>query len=155
MTGPEAQKQLVDDMAALAFVQASPLFKSLEQAHLSLLLESARLEDWQREGFVLEEGQSDDGLYMILEGKVSVCKRQAELLLELATLDRGGVFGEIAVLTRQPRSASVITRTSTRLIRFAGEAVRQVADVEPRFGRMLAGLMAGRSKDTERKLGEG
>jgi CRP-like cAMP-binding protein len=89
----------------------------------------------------------------VLEGSVNIRKRRREAQLELASLDRQAVFGEIAVLTQKPRTASVVARVDTRLVRLSGDVVRRVAERAPKFGRKLAALMAGRNKDTSKKLG--
>lgn len=150
---PRSRQPLSDDMGAVAFVQSSHLFHGLTPAELNLLLESAELLEYGPADIILCEGSSEDGLYLVFEGSVAIRKRHGTEMVELANLERTAVFGEISVLTRQPRSASVVTQTDTRLIRFAGDTVREVADSSQKFGRLLAALMAGRSKDTRQKLG--
>jgi CRP-like cAMP-binding protein len=102
---------------------------------------------------VLVEGDSDNALYFIIEGSVAICKRSGADIVELATLERPAVFGETAVLTRQPRSATVVCQTDVRLVRVPGDLVRSLAERDAKLGRMLATLMAARVKDTEKKIG--
>lgn len=58
---------------------------------------------------IVREGESGVGVFMIRSGKVEVVKRQGQGDDEerLATLGVGEVYGEIALLTDFPSSASV------------------------------------------------
>ena len=62
---------------------------------------------------IFNKGDAGDSLYIIVEGRVGVFDGQ----LLLNHLNRGAVFGEMAVLDAQPRSASVTAIVPTRLHR--------------------------------------
>jgi CRP-like cAMP-binding protein len=150
---PHRRKPLADDVAGMAFVQSSALCQGVGDENLAHLYDCGEVLDYAPGALVFSQGDIDDSLYMVLDGGVNVIKRHAKGHVVLASLDRQAIFGEIAVLTEQPRSSAVMTRVETRVIRFAGEAVRSIAHKAPKFGRRLAALMAGRRKDTQRKLG--
>ncbi len=155
-TTPAARSRpLRDEMAALAFVQCSPLCGCLSPEQLTALVAQAQLCDYPAGAVLTSEGEPDDTLFIVYDGGVSVCKQRGEALLELAALERAHIFGEIGVLMQQPRSATVVARLETRVVRIPGAAVREVASAEPKFGRRLAALMAARLKDTASKLGGG
>jgi CRP-like cAMP-binding protein len=149
---PRSTNPLGQDVAAMAFVQSSGLCHGIDEAQLSSLFESGTVLEYGAAETVFSEGSTDDALYLVLEGRVTIRTMRDGRVQELADLDRQGVFGEIAVLTRSPRSAAAVTRTDSRLVRISGDAVRDVADAAPRFGRKLAALMAARRKDAEKKL---
>ena len=140
-------------MAAIAFVQNSYLCKGLDESLLKKLLAAGTLIAVPAGTTVWVEGAADDRLFMILEGKVEIKKQHGGNVIELATLERPAIFGERAVLTAHPHSATVIARVDCRLVAFPGELVRDIANQAPKFGWLLASLMAGRTKDTEKKLG--
>jgi CRP-like cAMP-binding protein len=144
---------LSDDMAAIAFVQNSHLCKGLDTALLSRLLAAGALTTAPAGTTICAEGATDDTLFMIMEGKVEIRQQHADGAVEIATLDRPAIFGERSVLTAHPRSATVIARVDCRLVLFPGEVIRDVANAAPKFGWLLASLMAGRTKDTAKKLG--
>jgi CRP-like cAMP-binding protein len=149
---PARSAPLESDVAAMAFIQSASLCKDLEPELLNELYKAGIVVEYGPASIVLTEGDGDQDLFFIVEGSVSVCKQGEGTIIELATLERPVVFGEKAVLTQQPRSASVITQTEVRLVRFPGELVRKIADKAPKFGRMLAMLMAARAKDTTSKV---
>jgi putative ABC transport system ATP-binding protein len=62
---------------------------------------------------VITEGDIGDKFYLIREGRVSV--RQGSGETQIATLGEGDFFGEMALLTGQPRNASIVTLEETTL----------------------------------------
>ncbi len=143
---------LGEDFAAVAFLQSAQLCRGLSDEQMDELIATGELQSFAPLAVVIEAGECDDGLFIIFDGRVSVRAQTSEGWVELAQLLRGQIFGEIAVLTQQPRTNRVIATGDVRLLRLRGEVVRRVADAEPKFGRRLAALMAGRSRDTARKL---
>lgn len=146
---------LSEDIAAMAFVQASALCRPLSEDQLDELIAVGTVTHHGAEALMMCEGGTDDSLYIILDGSLTVFKEHGGASVELAVLERPKVLGEVAVLTEHRRMASAVTRTETRLVCFPGGVVREIANAEPKFGRRLAALMAGRVKDAERKLSGG
>lgn len=62
---------------------------------------------------VIREGDPGDKFYLIRQGSVSV--RRGPEQKEVAVLNEGDFFGETALLTGQPRNASIVTLTDTTL----------------------------------------
>ena len=156
MTGladkPRTTGPLASDIGAIAFIQSSSLCRDLPKPLGEELIAQGEVVSYDATQLVLVEGDSDDGLYFILEGSVAVSKRAGSALVEVATLERPAVFGETAVLTQQPRSATVVCQTEVRLVRIPGALVRSLAERDAKLGRMLATLMSARVKDNEKKL---
>lgn len=66
---------------------------------------------------IFRQGDPGDCLYIVTEGTVSVYTESEDHVdRQLTLLERGAVFGEMALLTGQPRSASVRTATAVRLM---------------------------------------
>jgi CRP-like cAMP-binding protein len=87
-----------------------PIFVPLSPAELaSLAQECARL-DFGRGERVVHQGEPGDAMYVVLEGTAVVTLAAADATegeREVARLARGEFFGEMALLTGEPRSASV------------------------------------------------
>ena len=137
----------------MAFIQSSSLCRDLPTPLCDELIAQGEVVAYDAAQVVLVEGDHDNALYFILEGSVAICKRNGSEFIEVATLERPAVFGETAVLTEQPRSATVVCQTDVRLVRVPGNMVRSLAERDAKLGRMLATLMAARVKDNEKKLG--
>ncbi|MFO8058104.1 MAG: cyclic nucleotide-binding domain-containing protein [bacterium] len=65
---------------------------------------------------IIEEGELGRALYIIEQGKVKVIKGEAGFTEELATLDRGELFGEMSLIEDELTSASVVALTGVTLL---------------------------------------
>ena len=101
----------------LESLRAIPLFSSLDDADLEEIASHLIERRFPRNTTIVEEGLTGDYMYVIREGRVKVTKLSEdgrEKILEL--LDAGSFVGEMAILERAPRSASVKTLTAVRLL---------------------------------------
>ncbi|MEL6547420.1 MAG: cyclic nucleotide-binding domain-containing protein [Myxococcota bacterium] len=149
---PLSADPLGGSVAAVAFVQATSLFKDMPDAVMHLLYDKAEVVAFAPADVVIAQDATDTDLYIIFEGNVAVQKLVKGAWVHLADLERPAVFGELAALTEQPRAAAVVSTTDCRLIRVPGSTVRAIAEAAPKLGKRLAMLMSARGKDTERKL---
>lgn len=65
---------------------------------------------------VMREGDPANNAYLIQSGRVSVFTQREDRKVELARLDAGDIFGEMALIFDEPRSASVIALDDVTLI---------------------------------------
>ncbi len=94
-----------------------PLFARISDADLSEMASHQIERRYPRTTTIVEEGLAGDYLYIIQEGRVKVTKLSddgREKILEF--LEAGAFVGEMALLERAPRSASVKTLTAVRLL---------------------------------------
>ena len=66
---------------------------------------------------IIAEGSVGEAMYSIQSGSARVVKATPTGETELATLEAGDIFGEMSLFDRKPRSASVIARGQTRVLR--------------------------------------
>ena len=69
---------------------------------------------------VISEGDPGDFCYIIAEGVADVYQVVAEGEKKVAILDKGTLFGESALVSSEPRNASVRMQTDGLLMRLAG-----------------------------------
>jgi len=69
---------------------------------------------------IIAEGDSGDFCYVIAEGQASVFKCAADGEAQVADLGQGDLFGENALVSQEPRSASVRMATDGLLMRLDG-----------------------------------
>lgn len=65
---------------------------------------------------IVREGEVGDCMYVLLDGKAEVLIERADGSHSLAVLSRGAVFGEMALFTRAPRSATVRALGEARIL---------------------------------------
>mgnify|MGYP002640856399 CR=1 FL=1 len=93
-----------------------PLFRQLSPQELESVIGISRLLKVKRGTTIIKEGEQGTAMYIMVEGKARVFKRlQNNELTQLADLEAPSVFGEMALIDRSPRSASVGTLTDTIL----------------------------------------
>jgi len=98
-------------------------FSNFSQEEIALLLECAQPIDFMEEDLIFREGDIGVHFYVILRGKVNIYKENSGRLL--ATLGPGKVFGEMAVLENQPRSATAVSVTRIDLLAIEGRRLME------------------------------
>jgi PPM family protein phosphatase len=93
-------------------LQHVELLSELGSSELMRVTSNCRPLDVAKGEAVISEGEMSETLFVLLEGKVTV-ERQGAVL---ATLGAGTHFGEMALLSQRPRSATVRAQTDCRLL---------------------------------------
>lgn len=95
-----------------------PLFSDLERTDLAKLIPHLEQFEFQAGEVVFHQGEAGDSLFIIIDGeaKVSVNTDQGGEA-EIALLHRGEAFGEMALLTGAPRSATIKAQTDLKVLR--------------------------------------
>ncbi len=109
------QKKLIEELSKTDF------FSTFNSEEIALLMFCAENIICGRDEVIFREGDVGRQFYAIRKGKVLIRKEKSGTVL--ATLSSGEVFGEMAVLDNQPRSASAIAATDTELFAFDGHRV--------------------------------
>lgn len=95
-----------------------------------------------------EEGTIGREFFFIVEGQATVRRGNRKL----ATLGPGDYFGELALLDRKPRSATVIADTEMRLLVLGQRQFNGLLDAVPALSRKLLAAMAGRLREADSKV---
>ncbi|HEX2165242.1 MAG TPA: cyclic nucleotide-binding domain-containing protein [Thermoanaerobaculia bacterium] len=108
--------------------------------------------------YVFQEGDQGQELYVVLEGRVMICKYIPGGGEEaLAILDRGDFFGEMSLLDGEPRSADARAHGGPLTVLALDEArVREVLSMDAaaavEFLRLLCRLLADRLREIDDKV---
>lgn len=129
--------------AARLALRRTPLFAELHPRVLEGLIPRMELRELAAGETLFTEGDPGACLYVISEGEVVV---EAEGT-ELARLGPGAFFGEIALVTDQPRSATVRGATAVELLGIDRELVREVAGQQPALINLLLRFVRERLVD--------
>jgi len=133
-------------------VHPIPLLSSLSEAALRRVLGTLVLRRLPAEALVVREGEPGQSFFFVAGGRLRVFATDGlGRQTELAQLGEGAVFGEMALLSAQPRSASVACLTEVDLLEVGRQSLAQLADelgavAEALHGftreRLLGNLMA-------------
>ena len=122
-----------------------PLFSALSSKDLALI--ARRAEDVRVDpGKVLiNEGSTGSEFFVIVEGTARVSRRGRRI----AMLGPGAAFGELALLDKAPRNATVTAETSMELVVLGQREFGGIIDEVPGFARKLLAGMARRLRDSD------
>jgi CRP-like cAMP-binding protein len=80
---------------------------------------------------IVRQDQRGECMFVILEGTAKVSHARDDKRVDLATLQAGDFFGELALVDEGPRSADVIAVTDCELLRVPQSVVHALAGVFP------------------------
>src|SRR6266516_1540321 len=104
----KAAPPIQDDQAeALSILRGEPLFECLSDEQLDHLIKQARLNIFGRGEPVIEEGAPGNSMFVLLRGAANVFVSKNGSTIQVASLGAGDCFGEMSLLTGEPRSATV------------------------------------------------
>jgi Fe-S-cluster-containing hydrogenase component 2/CRP-like cAMP-binding protein len=109
----------------------------LEPAEVDHLVRSARVERYEAGGTLFREGDKADGLYLIRRGSVTVSRMIGGREVVLFYAAAGSYVGEMALLSGQPRYATVRAVGSAEVIVLDGEQITWLADRHPDLRRHM------------------
>ncbi len=112
-------------LGAQRALAATPLFAGLPSDALEALVENLALVTLEANEELFREGDQGDALYVIGEGEVSV-QAEGPPRVEMARLGPGSFIGEVALMTDQPRSATVIAAQPSELLRIDRHTLSRV-----------------------------
>ncbi len=136
-----------------AVVTGSFLFRSLDAAARHDLVDRGVLMVFPPAKAVLVEGEPSADFYLIDHGVAEVTTVTPEgAPVLLATLQRGAFFGEVAMLKRLPRTATVTALTELTVVRFDQADIEEVLARMPGTRRILETMIEGRARDTVEKI---
>lgn len=121
------------------------LFDVLEDRDIADLVGGLRMRRAAAGEAIVREGEAGSSLFVLTEGLLEVEARDAQGdSRPVARLSPGGVFGEISLLTGQPRSATVIARTDAVLYEITADSFMPVLQRRPALAEELSVIVAGR-----------
>jgi CRP-like cAMP-binding protein len=104
----------------------------LSDSQLEVFLDYIQLVVCPHSGSIFREGQQGDSMYLILDGEMRVYgKQRTGEVLFLRALQAGDSFGEVALLTAGPRSASVEAMKQSLLLKISAASLQKLLDAEP------------------------
>ena len=124
-----------------------PLFGDLDPASLHTLIRNIRIVGLGAGEVLFRQGDPANSLYVVVEGAV-VPIAEGERRRKLAVLERGAFFGEIGLLTKQSRNATIEALVETRLLaidrRLVWELIGRVPSVAKGLLRFLRARLIDR-----------
>ncbi len=106
---------------------AIPIFSGLPADAFAQVLKALKLVRKRPGDAILQEGDEGTSFFVLARGSVDVVRNSDEGPQKLATLHDGSVFGEMALVSAQSRTASVIATDDCDLLEFDRAALQAAA----------------------------
>ncbi|MGH8705647.1 MAG: Crp/Fnr family transcriptional regulator [Burkholderiales bacterium] len=135
---PPARSPVYNAAVAMAFFRAAGKSEEVVQG-ASLFAENDKTSGLFSKG---------DRMYLLIEGEVGLAAGEKVL----GTVKVGEIFGEMAALTQQPRSASAVAKTRCRLLSLDGKQFEAGIQRMPEFALMLMSILIQRLRQTTARL---
>jgi small-conductance mechanosensitive channel/CRP-like cAMP-binding protein len=127
------------------------IFEPLTNEERGWLLEAASMVDFAGGEPVIRQGEAGDAMYVIVSGSARVAVRSdggGEKIV--ATLKPGEVFGEMSLLTGEPRSASVYAEEGLVLCSVSRDGLLPILTANPAVAEKIAEIVTFRRQGLSR-----
>ena len=131
------------DQSAVELLKSVTLFADLEEGELERFSHVAVPRSFPAGTRVFHEGDDSDACYIVKEGSFRVTREHSDgRAITLATLGPGEIFGELAMLDGDQRSASAEALTEGELLALPANDVRALLARHPEISlKLVAGLV--------------
>jgi CRP/FNR family transcriptional regulator, cyclic AMP receptor protein len=130
--------------AKIDLIKRVPLFDHLSRRDLDRIASIADEIDLPEGKELTREGKPGREFFVLVEGEADVRKRNRRI----NQLGPGDFFGEIALVTNRPRTATVVAKTPVRALVVTARDFKRVLDQQPEIhGKILSAVVARLSPD--------
>jgi small-conductance mechanosensitive channel/CRP-like cAMP-binding protein len=105
------------------------LFAGLNDAARDEIARSVRSRTFGDGESIVRQGEPGESMFVVGSGRAAVVLEPERR--EVATIESGGYFGEMSLLTGEPRTATVIARGDTVVLEIGADLFRHLAETSP------------------------
>ena len=146
-----ARVQAREGQRRQAILRSAELFAGLGDDEISRMAAGLTYAPFASGDVILRQGVAGDSLYLVAEGEVDVwSEAPGELRRHLATLGPGEVFGEVGMMTGEPRRATLVARGYAQCYRLDKGVFEQVVHSRPEIAEDVARILATRERQLTR-----
>lgn len=129
------------------------IFKGIPEKEVDRILSEGITVTYKDDEVIFYEGSEGSQIYVILDGKVGIFVGENKLIAELTT---GECLGEMATLTKQPRSATAKSIGKTKLLILSEKTLNRILQkkVAIRFLLNIITIISDRIRELNEKTGK-
>ncbi len=133
-----------------------PIFRMLGKESIDFIVERLKFKTFQKDEVICNIGDPGDEMFIIISGKVKICIYADNGKTEqvVATLGTGDYFGEMALLTGETRSASVIATEPCEMFVLQKNDFDVILEKYPSISLSMGKIVSQRLRDTLKKATE-
>jgi hypothetical protein len=129
-------------------IVVSPLFRDFSVDEMVAVIQGLKLLSFERGDVIIREGQPGGSLFMLTSGRVRAFRKDpsSKKQVRIADLNEGAFFGEISMLTGQPRNASVVALNRCELLELDRPTLDEITRTHPHVWDVLREFAEKRSQ---------
>lgn len=142
------------DAGVYQLLKQSKLFADLRDEELRTLASGASERVYYAGEPMLKQGNPGSSLFIVNEGLLAVRINDGKGgYTQVARINPGEFFGELSLLTGEPRGATVVPITDCRITEIGKEVMQEIITKRPEMAEMLSRILAERQAVNEQQLG--
>jgi len=133
----------------------TPVFEGVPPEARLMLASQFQLKAFNDGEVIVQEGERGDCFYLIRSGRVGVYTQKMQQnneMIELGHMEEGGFFGEVALLTDKPRTATVMAQGRVELMELSRENFNAIVAEYPSVKKVVEAYQKQRVQDTIKVL---
>jgi CRP/FNR family transcriptional regulator len=139
-------------MERILFFRRVPLFANLSPGDLKQIAAVAQEESFSDGTVIIREGEIGDMMFIIVSGEVRVISVKDNRELELATRKAGDIVGEMAMISREPRSATIVAIGNVRALCMDQKSFEALLRDRPDVSLAVIQVLSRRLQEVTRRL---
>ena len=145
--------EIEEIQSPVELLRSVPLFSDLEQGELERFSRVAVPRAFPAATRVFHEGDHSDACYIVRSGSFRVTREHSDgRAITLATLGGGDIFGELAMLDGEVRSASVEALVDAELLALPASEVRALLARHPEITVKLVAALVRRLRTANERI---
>jgi len=140
MWGNIFRRQVKSETSIYSVLSKVPIFKDLSKKEIKAIERILHRRTYKAGEAIFHEGDPGVGMYIIEDGRVNITLGKQEKLL--AVLSNGEFFGEIALLSETPRTASVVAVNESKMLGFFQPDLFGLMETDPKMGNKILHRLA-------------
>ncbi len=135
-------------------LKKSELFSHINEDSFDLISSHFKRVLFKTGSIICREGDTGSSMFVILSGRVSVLRNMGWGDRELGIMESPDVFGEMALLTEETRTATVVAVENTECLQLDNGSFSILLDKDPIFAQQVAKFMTKRFSEMTRKTSD-
>jgi CRP/FNR family cyclic AMP-dependent transcriptional regulator len=130
-----------------------PLFAGLPTARLKLIAYTAEVMEFAPGETIIRQGDPADAVYILTEGEADVSIRDVDgHEIELPTMGRHSLFGEVAVLSKGRRTTTIRARSRVATFKISADVFLDLVRQSPEISMQVMTVLAQRLESSSALL---
>lgn len=128
---------------------STPLFEGFSEDELLAVMRGLKLVSFEAGDIIVGEGAPGNSMFILTSGRVKAyVKKPTGDFLKVQEFDEGDFFGEIAVLTGKPRTATLTAAEPSDCLELDRQTLDEITKSHPGVREVLKKFQADRAKAT-------